>query len=121
MWTPRPSAYEGNDDAVDLVFGSSIRADANRARLAVARFHVAFDGYQGSEYPSRVAFQVRIIHVMRQVTDRATMVVRLDVENLSERGGISLDGQAPVQEQHRNVRGGHEILEIVARPRNFFQ
>src|SRR4051812_48104775 len=113
MWTPRRSTYEGHDDAVDLVFGSSIGADANRAGFAVAGFHMALGGHQRAEHGRCVTFKFRIIHVMRQVTDRATMVVWLDVENLSERGGISLDGQFPVQEQHRNIGGGHEILEIV--------
>src|SRR5215470_12542447 len=89
--------------------------------LTSAHLDLPFDRGERVQHPSRVMLKVRILHTVRQVANRSPMIVRLDVKNLSERGGITLNTKVTVEKEHGDVGRRHEVFEVVVGARDLLE
>src|SRR5262249_1444957 len=110
-----------HDHSIDLVLRISIGPDSNPHLSASAHLDPPFERRQRMQYPSRVVLKVRILHIVRQVANWSSMIMRLDVENLSERGGISLNTKVTVEKEHGDIGRRHEVFEVVVGARDLLE
>src|SRR5215467_3217302 len=107
------AADERHDDAVDLILGSPVRPHAHRHMLAAAQLDLTLYRTQVVQHLARVPFQVLVLHIVRQIAYRSTVVMGFDTEYLPQRSSETLDGEVTVEEQHRDVGRHHEVLQVV--------
>ncbi len=112
---------EGRDDTVDITAtGGPVRGQTHDVRPAGRASRLALDGRQGREHAPRVLLDVVVERVF-QIADRSIEIARLDLEDLAELRRESLDPQIRREEEGGDVGRGHQVLEIVVRPRHLIE
>ena len=112
---------EGRDHAVDIAAaGGPIRAQTHDVRPAGRAPGLALDRRHGRQHAPRVLLEVVVERVL-QVADWSIEIAWLDLEDLAELRRESLDPQIGREEEGGDVGRGHQVREIVVRPRDLIE
>src|SRR5262249_14958782 len=112
---------ECHDDSVDLILGSPIGPYAHGQTFAAAQRDLTLYRGQVVQNLGGVPFQVLVVHIVRQIPYRPTVVVGFHTEYLPQRSGETLDTKVTVEEQHRYVSRRHKVLQVVVGARDFLE
>lgn len=109
---------EGDDDALDALFGRAVREQAHQVPAAAARVYLALDGVEAFEHLLGVLDQPAaavVVELRGEVGERAAGVGRDEVEDVARARRVELDAQGAVEEDRADVGRVHQVEEVVVR------